>query len=231
MKFKLVIVAGEGLRNEVDLNTPVVIGRSRQADVTIGHPLVSRRHCEITEGDENLLVVEDLGSLNGTFVGDHRIDSPVYLEPGDYLTIGNITFQALYGEHTQPDFPSEDSGAQATEEMPEFVPSEESDEGEPDEVMFIAEDTEEEADAQDVEPAAADEEDAVEVDELEVLDDAPADETEPVEPAEVSPRPPQENGETGSAGESGLGWLAGSEDSGKKKAGDDDHLEDFFKNL
>lgn len=119
MKFKLVIVAGEGLRNEVELSTPAVIGRSRQADVTIGHPLVSRRHCEITEGEDNLLVVEDLGSLNGTFVGDVRIEEPVYLEPGDYLTVGSITFQALYGDYLEPDFP--DENGQATEEMPDFA--------------------------------------------------------------------------------------------------------------
>jgi hypothetical protein len=125
MKFKLVIVAGEGLRNEVELTPPVVIGRSRSADVTIGQPLVSRRHCEITEGDENLLIIEDLGSLNGTFVGDTRITEPVYLEPGDYLTIGSITFQALYGNHTEPDFPH-DSAGEITEEMPDFRPAPES---------------------------------------------------------------------------------------------------------
>lgn len=131
MKFKLVIVAGEGLRNEVELTPPVVIGRSRSADVTIGQPLVSRRHCEITEGDENLLIVEDLGSLNGTFVGDTRITEPVYLEPGDYLTIGSITFQALYGDHTEPDFPN-DSAGEITEEMPDFRPAAETPaEGEP----------------------------------------------------------------------------------------------------
>jgi predicted component of type VI protein secretion system len=131
MKFKLVIVAGEGLRNEVELTPPVVVGRSRSADVTIGQPLVSRRHCEITEGDENLLIVEDLGSLNGTFVGDTRITEPVYLEPGDYLTIGSITFQALYGDYTEPDFPH-DSAGEITEEMPDFRPAAETPaEGEP----------------------------------------------------------------------------------------------------
>lgn len=121
MKFKLVIVAGEGLRNEVELAPPVVIGRSRSADVTIGHPLVSRRHCEITQGDDNLLIVEDLGSLNGTYVGDVRIQEPVYLEPGDYLTVGAITFQALYGDHTEPDFP-DDSNGSLTEPMPRLNP-------------------------------------------------------------------------------------------------------------
>ena len=69
MQAKLVVVDGESEcpRNS-NLELPAVIGRSRTTDVTVGHPLVSRQHCEVFEAD-GLLMLRDLGSLNGTFVG------------------------------------------------------------------------------------------------------------------------------------------------------------------
>ena len=45
---------------------------SRSTDVQLGHPLVSRRHCEVFESG-GILMIRDLGSLNGTFVGPTRL--------------------------------------------------------------------------------------------------------------------------------------------------------------
>jgi len=42
-------------------------------------------------------MVRDMGSLNGTFVGESRITIETALEPGDLLTIGSVTFRAVYG--------------------------------------------------------------------------------------------------------------------------------------
>jgi pSer/pThr/pTyr-binding forkhead associated (FHA) protein len=56
--------------------------------------LVSRRHCELREANGQLRV-RDLGSLNGTFVGRERVDEAV-LWPGDLLTVGTVTFRAIY---------------------------------------------------------------------------------------------------------------------------------------
>jgi len=96
MQYKLVVVAGDSKEKELLIEPPVVLGRSRNADIRLGHPLVSRRHCEITQGEDGTLIVEDLGSLNGTFHGKHRIEEAVYLEPGDLLTVGALTFKAVY---------------------------------------------------------------------------------------------------------------------------------------
>ncbi len=98
MEAKLLVVAGDANQPEIKLKLPTVIGRSRDADVTIAHPLVSRRHCEIAEGEDGRLQVRDLGSLNGTFVGQTRVEESV-LAPGDLLTVGAITFRAVYGEN------------------------------------------------------------------------------------------------------------------------------------
>ena len=62
--------------------------------MVLPHPLVSRNHCELFESDGKLMV-RDLGSLNGTFVNNERItESP--LAPGELLTIGTVTFRAVY---------------------------------------------------------------------------------------------------------------------------------------
>lgn len=98
MEAKLVVVGGEAKAGEYTLTLPTIIGRSRSADLTLANPLVSRQHCEVFES-EGVLMVRDLGSLNGTFVGEMRIAEESALEPGDLLTVGATTFQAVYSGH------------------------------------------------------------------------------------------------------------------------------------
>ncbi|MEZ6099553.1 MAG: FHA domain-containing protein [Pirellulaceae bacterium] len=94
---KLVIVGGEAFAKEIPLQLPAVIGRGRDVDVSLRDPLISRKHCELYQvGNE--VYVRDLGSLNGTFVGNQRI-SDHSLEPGDLLTLGTITFRAVHGDY------------------------------------------------------------------------------------------------------------------------------------
>lgn len=96
VEAKLVVVSGESQARQYDLQLPTVIGRSRTTDLRIGHPLVSRQHCEVFEAN-GILMVRDLGSLNGTFVGETRIsEGPMPMKPGDLLSIGPITFRAVY---------------------------------------------------------------------------------------------------------------------------------------
>ena len=99
MKAKLVVVGGDAKAAEISLKLPTIIGRGRGSKLVLPHPLVSRRHCEIFESDGQLMV-RDLGSLNGTFVGDERVDerAETVLPPGELLTIGAVTFRAVYGE-------------------------------------------------------------------------------------------------------------------------------------
>lgn len=94
MQAKLIVVAGDIGRAEIPLRLPTVIGRSREATLTLPHPLVSRRHCELFERDGRLMV-RDLGSRNGTFVAHQRV-TEAELPSGALLTIGAITFRAEY---------------------------------------------------------------------------------------------------------------------------------------
>lgn len=96
MEAKLVVVGGKANRSEVKLKLPTMIGRGRDADLTVAHATVSRHHCMIFELD-GALVVRDNGSLNGTVIDGKRVQESL-LKPGQMLTIGPLTFRAEY-EH------------------------------------------------------------------------------------------------------------------------------------
>ncbi len=95
MDAKLVVVGGEAKPSEIKLKLPTVIGRGRDATLTLPHPLVSRQHCELFEASGKLYV-RDLSSLNGTFVNNERIEGERELPAGELLTIGTVTFRAVY---------------------------------------------------------------------------------------------------------------------------------------
>jgi predicted component of type VI protein secretion system len=94
MHAKLVVVGGKANKSQVSLKLPSVLGRSREADLTITHPMISRRHCEIFEVG-GVLRIRDLGSLNGTFVRQKQIRE-AELQPNDEFTIGPLTFRVEY---------------------------------------------------------------------------------------------------------------------------------------
>ena len=94
MRVKLVLLPELGQRTIYRLKKlPTIVGRGRDADLTIAHPLASRHHCELYEVD-GTLCVRDLGSLNGTFVGGFRVTEAA-LESGDLLTIGGGKFEVI----------------------------------------------------------------------------------------------------------------------------------------
>jgi pSer/pThr/pTyr-binding forkhead associated (FHA) protein len=65
------------------------LGRAARADFVLDVPLVSRFHCRFTASHEGGLLLEDLGSTNGTFVNDKRIER-VTLTQGDRVRIGRV---------------------------------------------------------------------------------------------------------------------------------------------
>ncbi len=94
MNATLLVVIGKVTKRRVALQLPAVLGRSREADVTVVHPLISRRHCEISESS-GLLMLRDLASLNGTMIGGRRVESAPLLPDAEF-TIGPLTFRVLY---------------------------------------------------------------------------------------------------------------------------------------
>jgi DNA-binding winged helix-turn-helix (wHTH) protein len=67
-----------------------VIGREG-ADVVVDSPTVSRRHARIVIGAGDA-TIDDLGSKNGTYVNDARVDRASALRDGDAVRIGALTF-------------------------------------------------------------------------------------------------------------------------------------------
>ena len=70
-----------------------LIGRSPECEVFLDDVTVSRRHSAIGRNGDTF-TIEDLGSLNGTFVNRRRIESTTELEDDDELQIGKyrLTF-------------------------------------------------------------------------------------------------------------------------------------------
>lgn len=65
----------------------LLLGRDLANEIAISDPEVSRRHARFFMQDENVMV-EDLGSTNGTFLNGERISSPQQLRAGDVITLG-----------------------------------------------------------------------------------------------------------------------------------------------
>jgi hypothetical protein len=86
------LLVGEGRRNVLS-GSRVVLGRSREADIVLGDPNVSRRHAELRRDEDGWHVV-DLGSTNGIKVNGQRVEH-AGLSPGDRITIGvtDLTFE------------------------------------------------------------------------------------------------------------------------------------------
>ncbi|MCX6386122.1 MAG: FHA domain-containing protein [Solirubrobacterales bacterium] len=76
--------------DEYDILEGLVIGRG-EVDVRIEDVFASSRHAKIAP-EGNLLVLEDLGSTNGTFLNGEVIRGPQPLHPGDRITIGDNEF-------------------------------------------------------------------------------------------------------------------------------------------
>ena len=67
-----------------------VLGRDGDADVRLDDASVSREHALIRVSGGSA-TIEDLGSKNGTFVGEDRVRSPLPLQDGDVFTLGEVT--------------------------------------------------------------------------------------------------------------------------------------------
>jgi len=98
MEVKLVVVGGVHAGKEIPVRRArFIIGRSKECQLRPGCNLVSRRHCAILR-EGGRIVVEDLGSTNGTFVNGSRIDSPHPLSHGDRLDVGSMKFEVCWVE-------------------------------------------------------------------------------------------------------------------------------------
>ncbi|MGH2854037.1 MAG: FHA domain-containing protein [Solirubrobacteraceae bacterium] len=75
-----------------DLDGDLVLGRGDRAEIRLEDPFASSRHAHIY-AQAGTLVLEDLGSTNGTYLNEELLDTtPRPLHPGDHLRIGESEF-------------------------------------------------------------------------------------------------------------------------------------------
>lgn len=70
----------------------ITIGRGRENDIVIPENFVSHRHATIfLHGAQ--YVIEDLGSVNHTYVNGQALEGRAYLKAGDEIRIGMVTLK------------------------------------------------------------------------------------------------------------------------------------------
>lgn len=76
-----------------DLSEAVTLGRG-DVEIRLEDPFASSRHARISR-EGHVVVIEDLGSTNGTYLNDEPLTGPQPLREGDRIRIGDSEFQYL----------------------------------------------------------------------------------------------------------------------------------------
>lgn len=97
MDLNVSIYIGGVLKGNKTVSTPCLIGRSKEARLTVAHPAMSRKHCELYE-DGGKLFLRDNSSLNGTLYKGDYVETPVELPLDSEFTVGELTFRVSPAE-------------------------------------------------------------------------------------------------------------------------------------
>jgi hypothetical protein len=76
-----------GAHRAQSVRTPFELGRTREAEIFLRDPEVSRRHVRF-EAQNGVVYIEDLKSSNGTFLNGRRLAEPLEIRPGDEIDVG-----------------------------------------------------------------------------------------------------------------------------------------------
>jgi pSer/pThr/pTyr-binding forkhead associated (FHA) protein len=76
---------------EYDIGEGAVMGRGDQAEIRLEDPFASSRHAKLTR-QGGIVVLEDLGSTNGTYLNEEILAGPQPLHAGDRVRIGDSEF-------------------------------------------------------------------------------------------------------------------------------------------
>lgn len=70
----------------------MTIGRAAGCQIILDDTYISQQHARVTDTDSGV-VIEDLGSTNGTYVNRQRVTTPVYGDAGDQIQVGGIVME------------------------------------------------------------------------------------------------------------------------------------------
>lgn len=92
MKVSLVVVKGKPEGMVIPIKVPrFVIGRDKECQLRPGSDLVSKQHCAFQATKQGITLC-DLGSTNGTFLNEQRVEKEQLLKDGDQIRVGPLTF-------------------------------------------------------------------------------------------------------------------------------------------
>jgi hypothetical protein len=90
-KLRVRSAAGLKAGSAYDLSEGALLGRGDQADIQLEDGFASSRHARLVpQGD--VMVLEDLGSTNGTYLNGEPLQGPRPLHAGDSIRIGDSEF-------------------------------------------------------------------------------------------------------------------------------------------
>lgn len=92
-RFVLRGVSGAAFGKTYPVPGPVVIGRQQDCDISVPSEEISRRHAQVKPTADGLMV-EDLGSANGTFINGKRVQTGL-MRPGEELRLDTIRFMLV----------------------------------------------------------------------------------------------------------------------------------------
>jgi pSer/pThr/pTyr-binding forkhead associated (FHA) protein len=75
---------------EYDVEEGATLGRG-DVEIHLEDPFASTRHARLVR-QGGIVVIEDLGSTNGTYLNEELLEGPRPLHPGDRIRIGDSTF-------------------------------------------------------------------------------------------------------------------------------------------
>jgi len=95
MQVRLKVIGGKNDNREIRIAVPeFIIGRGDEAHLKPTSDLISRQHCSIKIGDGKV-IVQDMGSRNGTFVNGVQLSEAVEGKAGDILRVGRLQFELM----------------------------------------------------------------------------------------------------------------------------------------
>ncbi len=93
--YYLIIIFGKetDLGKEIKVEDRIIVGRSVKSNLNTTDPLMSRQHFTIYKGEDDDYYIEDLNSLNGTFVNQNDLKGKRRLKSSDIITAGRTVFK------------------------------------------------------------------------------------------------------------------------------------------
>ncbi len=103
-RYILLEIYGRNIGKRLDIEKEgIVIGRSEDADIPLDDQSVSRKHARITKQGKDFLLT-DLGSTNGTYLNDVRIEEPSVLRNGDRIRLGTTIFKFIWSDDIEAEY-------------------------------------------------------------------------------------------------------------------------------